>query len=115
MSILGRIYKVLPTLIREYARHLYTKRKFNVESYRPKDFFESWYKSTSDFHDRYTIGPETGEFRALYHYKSVERSIIAAILNHGDEAWITNSQTLRVLDIGSGTGHWLKFFIDEPK
>ncbi len=85
MGFLGRIYRVLPKTIREYALHLYMRRKFNVGSYRPNEFFESWYRSTSDFHDRCTIGPEVEELRSLYHYKSVERSIIEGIMLYLNE------------------------------
>ena len=111
MSILRKICKVLPESTQEYILDLYTRRKFHVESYRANNFFESYYKSNPDSQDRRTIGPEVEELRALYHYKSVERNIIEAIMSN--ESWISNPQTLRVLDIGSGTGHWLKFFIDE--
>jgi SAM-dependent methyltransferase len=113
MRLLRNICSVLPESAREYILDLHARKRFHVESYRPETFFESWYRSSDDFHDRCTIGPEVEELRALYHYKSVERNIVEAIMSYLNESWVSNRQRLRVLDIGSGTGHWLRFFIDE--
>lgn len=64
----------------------------------------------SDFYvngvsDRQTIGPNKGVTAAKYHYASVELKILRHFVNH--EFPIDGS---RVLDIGSGAGHWIDFY-----
>lgn len=83
-------------------------------------FFESFYRSNirGAPEDRMTIGSIT-ELEARYHYNCMENAIIASLVRREPppqgalvEAWrlMRKRQGIRLLDVGSGTGHWVDFF-----
>jgi SAM-dependent methyltransferase len=87
------------------------------------DFFESFYEVGADGRpdDKATIGPMVTTLATRFHYNSVENAIIKAIANKEElpygataKAWemFKDRENLRLLDIGSGSGHWIDFFMD---
>lgn len=87
-----------------------------------RKFFESFYRASvrGAPSDRMTIGP-ISDPEARFHYNAVENAIIRALARRSPppkaamvEAWraLQQRQKLRVLDIGSGTGHWVDFFLE---
>ena len=52
--------------------------------------------------DKETINPEWDDVSAKYHYSFMETAILNSI----------NIKPQRILDIGSGYGHWIGFFKD---
>ena len=87
-----------------------------------KAFFDSFYKANlrGRPEDRMTIGP-ISDPEARFHYNAVENAIIRSLLRRSPppapamvEAWrmMQKRAGLRLLDVGSGTGHWIDFFRD---
>jgi hypothetical protein len=95
-----------PKFLRHYVGPLLIRRK--QVPYNPKEYFESWHKSASDqgFSDRITISPTESPLAARYHYNAVENSILEYFESKQPPA------KPHVLDIGSGAGHWIDFYLD---
>lgn len=85
-----------------------------------KKFFESFYKSSirGEVQDRMTMG-SISDPEARFHYNATENSLIRGVLRREPlpedtmvEAWrfVQQRRQCRLLDIGSGTGHWIDFF-----
>jgi SAM-dependent methyltransferase len=70
-------------------------------------FFESWYRSTAEhgFDDRITVSPDRSERDVRAHYEATEASITRALEGSG------LPRAPRVLDVGSGAGHWIDFYL----
>lgn len=76
-------------------------------SYDAKRFFESWHRALpASLSDADTIAPERGSFATRFHYNAVENSIIECLAGHEFR------HPLRVLDVGSGAGHWIDFYLE---
>lgn len=75
--------------------------------YQGSRFFESYYKSVSaqEFSDRITLAPYANLLHAKFHYNATENSIIKYFARHPVR------DAPAVLDIGSGAGHWVDFWL----
>ena len=92
--------------LRGYVHPLLLQRKRTA--FDGKSYFESWYRSMPDeaLSDASTISPTTNPRVARFHYNCVESSILRFFQRREPPA------APRVLDIGSGAGHWIDFFLD---
>lgn len=77
-----------------------------TEAYNAKEFFSSYHedKLSSSSHDAVTISEHASNLETLFHYNAVENSIAKYFIKYG-----TPSQ-IDLLDLGSGTGHWIDFY-----
>jgi SAM-dependent methyltransferase len=75
------------------------------QPYNAKEFFELFWKSNEGFEDRHSINPTQSELHSKFHYNLVENNMIEFLVDYD-----YNVADLDVLDIGSGTGHWLRFW-----
>ena len=69
---------------------------------------DTWWDSdfyTSGVSDRQTISPLKSQISSLYHYSSVEQIILRHLFNNN-----IATGDIKVLDIGSGSGHWIDFY-----
>ena len=95
----GRFIKVyvLPLLIRG-----------NKNRYHGAQFFESYYKTFAtqrELTDGITLAPNVHPAYCTYHYNATENSIISCLVR-----WPVRDAP-SVLDIGSGAGHWIDFWL----
>lgn len=72
---------------------------YNANSWWDSDFY------VSGVSDRQTISPKKNEISSLYHYCSVEQLILRHLFNNN-----IATDNISVLDIGSGSGHWIDFW-----
>lgn len=92
-----------------------------AQEFAGQTFFSSYYRATARGRivDSMTIGT-VSEPEARFHYNATENSIIRCLTNrapigHQPPGVWRFAQTRRawnVLDVGSGTGHWVDFYLD---
>ena len=77
------------------------------KNYHPARYFESYYKAAAaeEFSERITIGPAIDPLHSKFHYNAVENSIIRGLLR------CQVKDNPAVLDLGSGAGHWIEFYL----
>lgn len=95
----GRFIKcyVLPLLVRG-----------KKNPYQGGQFFESYYKTfakQAGLTDSVTLAPNVHPAHCKYHYNATENSIISSFVR-----WPLR-EAPSVLDIGSGAGHWIDFWL----
>jgi SAM-dependent methyltransferase len=93
-------------------------------SYDPAVYFDEYYRTIrrEALTDRDTIGPFVSELDSRYHFNAVENAIIRALARAEPipprggliTAWehVRRGQTRRLFDVGSGSGHWIAFFLE---
>lgn len=69
-----------------------------------RDWWEGFY--STGVSDRQTISPYHSKSATRYHYVSIEKLILKHFRNNG----LKDLNQKKVLDIGSGAGHWLDFY-----
>jgi SAM-dependent methyltransferase len=75
--------------------------------YDAKRFFESWHQASPEaLSDADTIASARSSLATRFHYNAVESSIIECL------AARALPSPLRVLDVGSGAGHWIDFYLE---
>lgn len=75
--------------------------------YDAKRFFESWHHASPEsLSDANTIASARSALATRFHYNAVENSIIECL------AARVLPSPLRVLDVGSGAGHWIDFYLE---
>jgi SAM-dependent methyltransferase len=84
--------------------------KTSEEAYRayreaPDSFFERYHDRW--FNEKDLISPEWSWYETKYHYNLVENAIIDLLRQHFGRV-----QAKQVLDVGSGTGHWIDFYLN---
>ncbi len=110
-KIKNRIKAILKKLPKNFTKHyIYPKLYHRVhEPYNARNYFESYYDVQEEFNDGVTIGPGYNNLFTKFHYNSVENSIISFFVKRNF------TEAPKVLDIGSGAGHWIDFYLDTFK
>jgi SAM-dependent methyltransferase len=104
-SLRGALRRVLgPKFVKHYIRPRQVKRP--RRAYESKQFFESWHRAAGDLSDSGTISQRSSAIDTRYHYNAVENALLAYFAESGRRS------ADRVLDIGSGAGHWIDFYRD---
>ncbi len=93
-----------PKFVKHYVRP--RRVKDPRQDYQAKQFFESWHRAgPGGLSDSETISPTSSTLDTRYHYNAVENTLLAYSAGHG-------RRTAReVLDVGSGAGHWIDFYL----
>lgn len=78
----------------------------SAKSYDPRAYFTSHYRLADGCpSDAFTINPDNDLRYTRFHYNTVENRIIQLLVRESIDQ-------PRVLDIGSGAGHWIDFYLD---
>jgi len=106
-SLFKFVTKLLPhKVLRHYLYSMLVGR--NATPYNSREFFESYYSSALDgeFSDGATVRPDYDPLTVRYHYSVTEKSLIECLVKHKPRV------NCSVLDIGSGAGHWIDFYLE---
>lgn len=106
-----RVHSLLASVLPERFLDHYVMPVLSRRPHAPYDakrFFDSYYTAIGKdaLTDRATISPDASALRSAFHYNSVERSVIASLYD------LDVPDRPRVLDVGSGAGHWIDFYLD---
>jgi SAM-dependent methyltransferase len=82
-----------------------------IKEYNAKQFFDSRYKKLPEFADQNTLSPFISYLDAAFHYKNIELNIIKGLKNFKE--FCLKGEIKNGCDIGSGTGHWVKFLNED--
>ncbi|MGN6380750.1 MAG: class I SAM-dependent methyltransferase [Gaiellales bacterium] len=93
-----------PKFVKHYIRPRQVKGPRHA--YESKQFFESWHRASGDLSDSETISSGASAIDTRYHYNAVENTLLAYF------AESRRRSAGRVLDVGSGAGHWIDFYRD---
>ena len=95
---------VSPKFLRHYVYPFLAGR--NASAYDAQRFFESFYAASESggVSDSATLSPIEDVVTSRYHYAVAEKALIEALSRHAIPAGG------RVLDVGSGAGHWIAFY-----
>lgn len=94
-----------PKFVKHYVRP--RRVKGPQRGYEAKRFFESWHRASGGaLDDAETISAASSRIDTRYHYNAVENTLLAAFAGRGVRT------AGRVLDVGSGAGHWIDFYLD---
>ena len=107
MSTARVIYHYGRRIALHYLRPLATAATTEHYGYAPRNFWDGWYHD-SDLSDAETI--EQGgvdSLAAATHYRALEAALCAACHRYDIDV-----AGMRVLDVGTGTGHWLDVWDD---
>ena len=104
---LDRLIRRLPFSVRKHyvlpLLHRLRKPELYGRQYNDEVFWESFFCLSRVGDDRSTIAPDFSELNSVFHYNAVENGIIALLQQR-------RFRPERVLDLGSGTGHWIDFY-----
>lgn len=94
-----------PKFVKHYVNPRRVRRP--QRSYEAKEFFESWHRSLPDeLSDSGTISAGAGALDTRFHYNAVENAILSYF------AAAARRTAGSVLDVGSGAGHWIDFYLE---
>jgi SAM-dependent methyltransferase len=91
-------YVLGPRFMRHYVARRPSDLPARFGSYAQKDELASTLSDTA------TIKKGYSPLRARYHYNAVENSVLQHFIRH------PAARPMRVLDVGSGSGHWIDFY-----
>lgn len=106
-SALNRVIQRVPFSVRKHYVLPFLYWLHNPELYRrcynDQVFWNSFYRVSDPGEDRETIGSDFPALDAVFHYNAVENGIITLLRGR-------RFNPERVLDVGSGAGHWIDFY-----
>ena len=105
-SLVRMLMRIVPySLLRHYVYPTIAGRR--CAPYDARRFFDSYYETgPSGVDDRLTVSRDWDTLTTRYHYNSTENAILEYFLDHGV------SEPGNVLDVGSGSGHWVDFYLE---